>query len=417
MIGVDQALEQVRSTAALLPTETVPLAQSLGRVLASAHASRVDLPAFDNAAMDGFALRAPQGMAMDTELEVSGEQAAGDGASEAGPGAWEIMTGARMPDGFDTVVPVENVRILARDTRDRPVRIRLTSDARAGQHVRLRASDIAEGDLAVDAGVCIGPSQRMLLGGTGVDRVLVRRRPRLALLCTGRELVDAPGQALAPGQIYNTNGPYLSARLGLAGADVVIEKTIADDHDAFAKAVLAALEQDIDLIVSTGAVSMGRYDFVPDTLRSLGGEVLFHKLRMRPGKPLLLARLPAGPLCFGLPGNPVSSAVGARFFVETALRKMLGMPPESPWRLPLADTVDKKPGFDFFQKAAMDFDHDGQVRVRILAGQESFRTRPLLDATVWARLPAQAERLAAGELIDVHPLCHLHQSLMRAASP
>ena len=363
MISVEEALARVRAAATPLPTEPVGLAPSLGRVLASAQDSRVDLPAFDNAAMDGFALRAPQGIAAGAEFDVSGEQAAGDGARAAGHGAWEIMTGARMPDGFDTVVPVEDVQVLARDAADRPMRIRLTADANAAQHVRLRGSDIARGDRAVEAGVCIGPAERMLLGGTGADRILVRRRPRIALLCTGRELIDVPGQTLAPGQIYNTNGPYLSAQLTRAGAEVVVEATIPDEPDAFADAVRAALERGVDLIVSTGAVSMGRYDFVPDALRALGGEVLFHKLRMRPGKPLLLARMPAGPLCFGLPGNPVSSAVGARFFVEAALRTMLGMPPELPWRLPLASAVRKKPGFDFFQKAALSFDRDGRVAV------------------------------------------------------
>lgn len=417
MIGVEEALAIVRAAATPLATETIGLAQSLGRVLASAQDSRVDLPAFDNAAMDGFALRAPQGIAAGAEFDVSGEQAAGDGARTAGDGAWEIMTGARMPDGFDTVVPVEDVQVLTRDAAHKPMRIRLTAEANAAQHVRLRGSDIARGDRAVEAGVCIGPAERMLLGGTGADRILVRRRPRVALLCTGRELIDVPGQTLTPGQIYNTNGPYLSAHLTRAGAEVVVEATIPDEPDTFADAVRAALDHGVDLIVSTGAVSMGRYDFVPDTLRALGGEVLFHKLRMRPGKPLLLARMPAGPLCFGLPGNPVSSAVGARFFVEAALRTMLGMPSESPWRLPLATAVRKKPGFDFFQKAALSFDRDGRVAVQVLPGQESFRTRPLLDATVWARLAAQDEWLAAGSLVDIHPLCHLDHSLMRALSP
>jgi hypothetical protein len=158
-------------------------------------------------------------------------------------------------------------------------------------------------------------------------------------------------------------------------------------------------------------------DFVPDALRALGAEVLFHKLRMRPGKPLLLARLAGGQLCFGLPGNPVASAVGARLFVDTALRALLGMPPELPWRLPLERAVQGKPGFDCIQKAALGFDRDGRVTVEVLTGQESFRTRPLLATTVWARLPAQNEWFAAGRLIDVHPPCHLDHSLMRSVTP
>jgi|CXWL01.1.fsa_nt_gi molybdopterin molybdotransferase len=141
MIDVDAALAIVRAAVTPLPVEVVGLAQSLGRVLASAQRSRIDLPAFDNSAMDGFAVRAPEGLAAGTELPVTGEQAAGDGARTAGDGAWEIMTGAHLPDGFDTVVPVEDVQVLARDAAGKPLGIRLAVGASAGQHVRLRCAD------------------------------------------------------------------------------------------------------------------------------------------------------------------------------------------------------------------------------------------------------------------------------------
>jgi molybdopterin molybdotransferase len=138
---------------------------------------------------------------------------------------------------------------------------------------------------------------------------------------------------------------------------------------------------------------------------------------MRPGKPLLFARLPDGTPCFGLPGNPVASAVGARLFVDAALRALLGMPPEAPWRLPLDRGVHGKPGFECIQKAALGVDRQGRVTVHVLPGQESFRTRPLLATTVWARVPARDDRFAEGCLVDVHPACHFDQSLLRAAAP
>ena len=201
----------------------------------------------------------------------------------------------------------------------------------------------------------------------------------------------------------------------LAGAEIIISRTIADDPAVFRDAVSAAEAAGADIIVSTGAVSMGRYDFVPEVLGELGAETLFHKVRMRPGKPLLAAKLPSGALCVGLPGNPISSAVGARFFIEAMLRRMLGMPDEQPWRLPLAAQVSKKPGFSMLQKAALELDASGQLRVRLLAGQESFRTRPLLDARVWAVLPEDAEVLAESCLIDVFPLGHIDSTLIRKA--
>lgn len=416
MIALEDAIAITRASARVLPAEEVALHDALGRVLARAVHSPMDLPPFDNSAMDGFALRTPNGLADGDEFDVTGEQAAGDGARPAGAGAWEIMTGARVPDGFDAVIPVEEVCVLARDAAGRPTRIRLESGVRCGQHVRRRGQDIAQGELAVQAGLLLGPAEVMLLGGIGVAAVSVRKRPRVALLCTGRELVDAPEAILATGHIYNTNGPYLAARLMLAGADVVLRATVPDQAEAFVHVVGEALALGVDAIISTGAVSMGRYDFVPEALRTLGGEVLFHKVRMRPGKPLLLARLPCGTLCFGLPGNPVSSAVGERFFVEAALRVMLGMPAEAPWRLPLLAEAPKKPGFAMFQKARLEIAADGGVGVRLLQGQESFRTRPLLESRAWALLPADAELVAAGTLIDVHPLGHTEAPLLRGFS-
>lgn len=398
-----------------LGTERVELENADGRVTAEPVLSPMDLPPFDNAAMDGFALAHAEGLDVNFTLDVTGEQAAGDLASTAGTGAWEIMTGARIPDGFDTVVPVEDVKVLARHPAGCPSRISLWVAPRRGQHVRLRGQDIAAGERAVPPGTWVDASVAMLLGGIGIADLEVHRRPRVALLCTGRELVDAPGVGLASGQIYNTNGPFLARRLALAGAEVIVNRTIHDNPAVFREAVLGAELAGADVVLSTGAVSMGRYDFVPEVLRELGASLLFHKVRMRPGKPLLAATLPTGVLCIGLPGNPVSSAVGQRFFVETALRRMLGMPDERAWRLPLAADVRKKPGFAMLQKGALELDAHGQARVRLLHGQESFRTRPLLDARVWAVLPEDAEVVAAGRLLDVLPLGHIDSNLFREA--
>lgn len=414
-MSLDEAQACLRAAVHPLGTERVLLRQADGRVTVSAVTSPMDLPPFDNSAMDGFALAFGDGRGANLVLDVTGEQAAGDLACAAGAGAWEIMTGARMPGGFDTVVPVEDVQILERYPGGRPARIRIGVAPRRGQHVRLRGQDITSGECAVPAGTWVDASVAMLLGGIGVAEVEVRRRPRVALLCTGRELVDAPGAALASGQIYNTNGPFLARRLALAGADVIENRTIHDESEVFREAVIAADTAGADLVLSTGAVSMGRYDFVPEVLRDLGAVLLFHKVRMRPGKPLLAAVLPSGGLCIGLPGNPVSSAVGERFFVEAALRRMLGMSDEQPWRLPLAAAVSKKQGFSMLQKAALEFDEFGQARVRPLHGQESFRTRPLLDARVWAVLAQDVEVVAAGQLIEVLPLCHVDSNLFHEA--
>lgn len=403
MIGFIEAQELVRSHCLPLGAEMVPVAEALERVLARDLISPVDLPAFDNSAMDGFALPCfGSRIAAGGEFAVCGEQAAGDGVARAeGAQAWEIMTGARLPQGLDTVVPVEQVEILARQPDGRPARIRLSAPAAPGQHVRRAGEDVARGELALARASRVQAPHLMLLAGLGIAQVDVVRRPGVALLCTGRELVDQPAQALQPGQIRNSNGPFLAARVRAAGARLVSRQTVADDPVAFAAALGAALQAKAGIIVSTGAVSMGRYDFLPSTLQSLGAEILFHKVAMRPGKPLLFARLAGGQLYFGLPGNPVSSAVGFRFFVEAALRRQLGLPDEKPWRVPLAQEARTRPGARLLQKAALRLSADGRLQVSLLPGQESFKTLPLLAANAWASLPEGDAVLPVGALVDV----------------
>jgi len=404
MLAVAEALALIRSCCAPLPIEQVPLAEAFGRVLAAPVDAPRNLPPFANSAMDGFALRWREGLVEDTVLPVLAEQAAGDGIAGQSKGACSIMTGARIPDGLDTVVPVEDCTVLARDGEGRPTSIALSHAPQPGQHVRHAGEDVAAGQCVLEAGARLGEEALLVLRGIGIGTVAAHRRPRLALACTGRELVDTDGAELAPGQIANTNGPYLERLFAEAGAEVVERVTLPDEPAAFAAWLARWLGAGIELVVTTGAVSMGRYDFVPDVLREAGADLRFHKLKMRPGKPLLFATAGRGTLVFGLPGNPVSSTVGARFFVDAALRALAGRAPEPALLLPLAAEARKKPGFSMLQKAALALDPDGRLQVRLLKGQESFKTAPLLAARAWAVLPEEAAELPVGTLVPVYPL-------------
>ena len=404
MLAVAEALALIRSCCAPLAIEQVPLADAFGRVLAAPVDAPRNLPPFANSAMDGFALRWREGLVEDTVLPVLAEQAAGDGIAGQSEGACSIMTGARIPDGLDTVVPVEDCTVLARDGEGRPTSIALSHAPQPGQHVRHAGEDVAAGQCVLEAGARLGEEALLVLRGIGIGTVAAHRRPRLALACTGRELVDTDGAELAPGQIANTNGPYLERLFAEAGAEVVERVTLPDEPAAFAAWLARWLDAGIELVVTTGAVSMGRYDFVPDVLREAGADLRFHKLKMRPGKPLLFATAGRGTLVFGLPGNPVSSTVGARFFVDAALRALAGRAPEPALPLPLAAEARKKPGFSMLQKAALALDTDGRLQVRLLKGQESFKTAPLLAARAWAVLPEEAAELPVGTLVPVYPL-------------
>ncbi|MDI1252143.1 gephyrin-like molybdotransferase Glp [Thermomonas sp.] len=405
MISYASALQHILQACQPLPPVQLPLAQALGRVLAQDVRADADLPPFDNSAMDGFALAsAGTTLVAGHEFAVAGSQAAGDGLAAYSGEACEIMTGASLPDGLDCVVPVEQVSVLQRDKDGCPLQIRLDAEVSPGAHVRRRGQDVAVGDPIASAGIRLTPALHMLLSSLGVATLMVRPQVPAALFTTGRELVDDPSQPLLPGQIRNSNGPYLADRLDEAGARVVHRETVGDDAQAFIAALERGLAAGARVVLSTGAVSMGRHDFVPDALRSLHATILFHKVAIRPGKPLLFARLPGGQLYFGLPGNPVSSAVGMRFFVEPALRALLGQAPEQPLLLPLAAESRKKPGLRFFLKAYVALGDGARLQVEVMSGQESFRIKPLLAANAWVVLDADADMLPAGTLVPVFGL-------------
>ncbi len=407
MISVDEALSIIREQALLLDCETVPLTSADGRVLAEPITSAINLPPFDNSAMDGFALYVAKNCDVGGQFEVIGELAAGDDQSllddPRSDVAISIMTGAALPACFNSIAPIEQVLQIGSNAQQAQ-QIQLLQEVIAGQHVRRAGEDITIGEQVLDAGHRLDAAALMVLRGIGCANVSVRKKPRVAIVCTGRELVDVDGADLFAGQIYNTNGPYLQNFLQHAGADVVELKTIADDKQHYQRLIERWIEDDMDIVVSTGAVSMGRYDFVPEVLAEIGAQLYFHKVKMRPGKPQAFARLPGGSLFFGLPGNPISSAVGARFFVSAALRQMVGMPVETPVGAALRSSVKKKSDFTLIQKARLVLSDHGVAGVDLLPGQESFKTGPLLHANVWAFLSADVDMIESGQCVDLYPL-------------
>ncbi len=404
MIGYSEALHLLVETAedvGLLPFSSAPLREAAGRVAASPIASAEPLPAFDNSAMDGFAVVCAQTAAASksspARLPIVGSVAAGDVPPSPARafGAFEIMTGAPIPAGFDAVARLEDVR---REDGE----VLVFSPVDRGAYVRRAGSDYQAGLPVVAPGERLDSRHLLALAALGVARVPVRWKPKVAVISTGRELIET-GAPLLPGQIRNATGPYLAAALSELGAEPRVYGTVADDPVDFKRRMDAALSQENDLILTTGAVSMGRHDFVAAAVAELGGRPLFHKVAMRPGKPILAARFGHGPLLLGLPGNPVSTVVGLRFFVAPYLRRLLGQPPERFLRAALAQPVQKPAGLRCFLKARAAAGPAG-TSVQVLPGQGSFQVRPLLEANAWAILPEEPEELAAGAEVDVAPI-------------
>ncbi len=404
MIAFTEALAAVRAHAPLLPVESVVAARAIGRVLAEDVVAPQDLPGFDNAAMDGFAL-SPAHLALppDTPIPITRRQFAGDGRWTLDGGACQIMTGARLPLGAVAVVPVERVQLDGAWDAPGGLHIRLAEPVAPDANIRRAGQDVRAGQTVLAAGMRLAPKHLLLLASLGLGAVPVRAVPKAAVLCTGSELL-ADGEVLRDGHIRNGNGPYLRAALAAAGVEVVLYRLVPDAPEAYIEAVRAAEAAGARLIVSTGAVSMGVHDFVPGALRSLQADIVFHKLAMRPGKPTLFAVLPSGALLFGLPGNPMSSACGLRFFVHAALRAMQGLAPERPRHAVLAQVLEKKPGWTLLQRATLAYGDDGVLQVAVAPDQESFRLLPFALADVWALLPPEADCLPAGSVLPVYPV-------------
>jgi molybdopterin molybdotransferase len=325
-MNVEQARDLVLDPVGPLPAEEVALLEALGRVLAEDATSDIDVAPFDNSAMDGFAVRAADlaGATAEnpTELDVIAHIAAGDDVAgiDVGPGQTaRIMTGAAMPAGADSVVMVERSRVITGDGGIGS-RVALEIEPPLGDHIRRRGEEVRAGDVVVEAGDVLGPAAIGLLASTGHATVRVYRRPRVAIISTGSELVEV-AEKPGPGKIRNSNSYSIAAQVIAAGGIPVRYPIVPDELEATRESFKRAAEE-TDYILTSGGVSVGDFDYVKPVVEELG-EMSFCKVKMRPGNPQTLGTIGGVPF-FGLPGNPTSTYVGFEVFVRPALRKMQG---------------------------------------------------------------------------------------------
>jgi molybdopterin molybdotransferase len=315
VLKVEEAQELVLAEVVAGASEDVPLDDALGRVLREEIVAAIDAPAADNSAMDGYAVRAEDIVAVPAALPVIGDIPAGHpSAAPLAPGtAMRIMTGAFVPEGADTVVQVEL-------TDGGLERVTIAKALVQGANIRRRGEDMRAGDVLLRDGARIGPAEIAILASASKSRVRVSRRPTVAILSTGDELI-AVGDAPAAGKIVNTNAHLLAALVRGAGAIPRVLGIVRDNREDTIAAFRSAIES--EFVISSGGVSVGAYDFVKDALEAIGAETKFWRVAMKPGKPVVLSRL-GDRVIFGLPGNPVSCFVSFHIFVAPALRKAMG---------------------------------------------------------------------------------------------
>jgi molybdopterin molybdotransferase len=396
-LRVERAREVIFSfLAPVVANERVHVRAALGRVLGQDVVSTIDVPAHDNAAMDGYAVRhADLREAAETRLRIAGEAFAGriyGGALSAGE-CVRIMTGAVMPPGADAVVIQEEVRVEG----DLAV---IPPQQKAGQNRRLAGEDLVKGQVVLHAGQPVRPADLGLLASLGCAEVPVRRRLRVAFFSTGDELACV-GAPLREGEVYDSNRYTLYGMLARLGCEVLDFGVVRDDRAALERALEEAAAT-ADAIVTSGGVSVGEADFTREVLGRLG-EVLFWKIAMRPGRPMAFGRI-GNAAFFGLPGNPVAVMVTFYEFVRDALLRLSGRTDD--FALPLfrvasETALRKRPGRTEYQRGILFRNDEGALRVRVTGQQGSGVLRSMSEANCFIVLEHDRNDVAAGEPVSV----------------
>ncbi|ASY62900.1 Molybdopterin biosynthesis protein MoeA [Sinorhizobium sojae CCBAU 05684] len=397
LLPVDEA--QARVLAKARPrdeTERLALQDCLGRVLAADTAARLTHPAFDNSAMDGYAVRHEDIADIGAELTVIGQSAAGRGfRGTVGRGeAVRIFTGAPLPAGADTVVLQEDTQAVEGE------RVRTLFTPAKGRHIRLRGQDFNAGEVALAGGSLLDAGRLTLAASMNHESLPVFARPKIAFLATGDELLP-PGSTPGPDQIIASNTFGVAAIARENGAEILDLGIVPDDRTAIAAAVAAAQSVKADVLVTLGGASVGDHDLVQSTLLGCGMTLDFWRIAMRPGKPLMVGEL-EGMIVLGLPGNPVSSLVCALLFLEPLTRKLAHLPPRS--RLVTARLAVPLPANDRRQdyiRARLSVEPDGSFLAEPFSRQDSSMTRVFAQSDGLIVRPPQSPAAAPGEICPV----------------
>ncbi|MBN34150.1 MAG: molybdopterin molybdenumtransferase MoeA [Rhodospirillaceae bacterium] len=393
MIPVDEARQRILGGVNRLAAEQVAISEAAGRVLAQSVVSRITKPPHPVSAMDGYAVRAADVAAVPATLDVVGEAPAGgsyDKALEPGQ-AVRIFTGGPVPNGADTIIIQENT------TRDSAV-VTVQKSAAEGTYVRRKGLDFAEGDAGPQAGCLLGPREIGLIAAMNVPWLKVTRRPRIAILGTGDEIV-MPGEPLGLNQIVSSNSLSLAAIARDAGAEPINLGIAPDNEDALRSMVSGAKRA--DMLVVTGGMSVGEHDLVRKVLADEGLDLDFWKIAMRPGKPLAFGVLGDTPM-LGFPGNPVSTMVCGHLFLRACIGKMLGLPPDDGEETAtLGADLGANDERQDYMRASLDRDAQGHLVATPFNRQDSSMLATLALSSCLIIRPPHAEPARSGDLVSV----------------
>jgi molybdopterin molybdotransferase len=405
MINYKQAKKILSKSKILIKEEFIDSLNSLNRVCSKDIYSGVNYPAGNNAAFDGVAVRSKETLRLNKndikKFKILKTIAAGDSPKIKNIKkfqAIEIMTGALLPKTFDTIIPIEQVKFYKNENNNKY--FLLDKKIIKNQYVRYSGSDYKKKDLIIKKGTIIQPSHILAFKSLGVKKILVKKKPNILFFSTGNEISESKN--IKDWKVRNSNSYYiksLSENFLFNFKDGGILKD--NDEKVFKNHIKKNLNSKIDMIITIGAVSAGKFDFVPKIVSEFKSSAFFKNVAIRPGKPILFSKL-KNKVIFGLPGNPISSAACFRFFVYPYLLNILNIKEEKSFKASLKNKFDKKKMFTRFLKGRLTSTKSGKIEIQILKGQESFRIKSFVKSNIWGVFNAGKSKFKKGELIDCY---------------
>ena len=405
MISYKRAKKILKSSKIIIQNELVKSSNCLNRVVAQDILSKSNNPAGDNAAFDGYAISSKDTNKLNKKkgrlFKILGTIAAGDKPNKKIKNKFqtvEIMTGGLMPKGFDTIIPIE--KIIFYPNKKNPKFILINKKIKKNEHVRFKGSDYKKNDLLVKKGTILDADHILALKTLGIEKIKVKKIPNILFFSTGNEISNL--RKIPDWKVRNSNSYYIKSLeknflFNFKNGGILKDK----DELVFEKQIKKMLNSKIDIIITSGAVSAGKFDYVPKVVKKFKLSDYFKSVSIRPGKPILFAKIKGKQkVIFGLPGNPISSAACFRFFVYPYLRYLLDVKEEKPIKAILSNEFLKKINFTRFVKSRFDTTKDGKINVEILKGQESFKIQSFTKSNIWTVLPAGKSKFNKNEIVD-----------------
>ena len=411
MIKYQKAIKIINKISFSLNDEKISTLNSLNRVCSKNVLSSTKNPLSNNTAFDGFALLSKETKGLSRKkfkkFKILKSLAAGDNPKIKNyqkNSSIEVMTGAIIPKPYDTIIPVEKVKYFP--SKKKPTHIVVDHEVKKFSFIRFAGEDYNLKDVVVKKGELIQPKHIMALTTLGIKDLYVKKKPKIIFFGTGKEIVDYKKKNISNWQVRNSNNHYFTSFGKSLHYQIIDGGVIKDNEKRKLKEKLKkSLKSDIDIFVTSGAISAGKFDFIPKLINELSFKTYFKGISIKPGRPIMLSKFKRKEkLFFGLPGNPISCAAGFRFFVYPLLRNSLGMLKEKKFKAKLINKYSKQKNFTHFARCLINVNAKGLGELQVLQGQQSHRIESFVKANCWGIFPGGKEQFKSGDIVEWVPL-------------